>query len=672
MPCCCHSVNKRIIIVRGDDTDFNDRTLLTLRLSSDVLDLSTFKATLMLFSLVREYDDLTQNLTVNYSAEETMTLPYGNITGVLRLYDTSERVDTIETNIPFQVVSEVEAREIELRDSYYSVEITDGEETILNIAIESAISVRIGQVQTLQPDEPAYVTNMGSNNHLVLNFGIPQGIKGERGEKGDTGENGQDGRDGTDGRSAEMRIGAVETLQPTQSAYVINTGTSLNAVLDFGIPRGEKGEQGERGLQGERGEQGIQGIQGEKGDKGDKGDKGNTGATGEAGQAATVAIGTVTTLQPNQSAYVNNSGTSSAAVFNFGIPKGEKGDTGSQGEQGEKGDTGASGQAATVQVGTVTTLSPSESAYVQNVGTTSQAIFNFGIPKGDTGSATGVSWGTIDGTLSNQTDLQTALNAKQDTISDLSTIRSGASAGATALQPNTAITGATKCKITYDSKGLVTGGADLQASDIPDLSSTYQTKLTSSNKLSTDYISGLSTVATSGSFSDLSGTLNVLQNIGTGDYSLGVLDGYVNAYSACSYGHLAYATGESSLAIGCGNPKGGFPTASGKGAIAIGSAIKQGTDGISPRAVADYCIQIGCGYNNETKTMKVMLGENAGENYTLLESDGTIPMGRLKSGVQTTTNLVTSVSSSSTDSQYASAKCLYDLCGNVTALINAL
>ena len=57
-------------------------------------------------------------------------------------------------------------------------------------------------------------------------------------------------------------------------------------------------------------------------------------------------------------------------------------------------------------------------------------------------------------------------NGKQDAISDLDTIRSGASAGATALQPNTAITGATKCKITYDSKGLVTAGADLSSSDI--------------------------------------------------------------------------------------------------------------------------------------------------------------------------------------------------------------
>lgn len=34
------------------------------------------------------------------------------------------------------------------------------------------------------------------------------------------------------------------------------------------------------------------------------------------------------------------------------------------------------------------------------------------------------------------------------------------------VQANTAITGATKCKITYDSKGLVTAGSDLNASDI--------------------------------------------------------------------------------------------------------------------------------------------------------------------------------------------------------------
>ena len=39
---------------------------------------------------------------------------------------------------------------------------------------------------------------------------------------------------------------------------------------------------------------------------------------------------------------------------------------------------------------------------------------------------------------------------------------------------------------------------------------------------------------------------------------------------------------------------------------------------------------------------------------------------------QTTSNLVTSVSSSSTDSQYPSAKLFYDTCGGIETLINAL
>lgn len=41
-------------------------------------------------------------------------------------------------------------------------------------------------------------------------------------------------------------------------------------------------------------------------------------------------------------------------------------------------------------------------------------------------------------------------------------------------------------------------------------------------------------------------------------------------------------------------------------------------------------------------------------------------------GMQTTANLVTSVSSSSTDSQYPSAKCLYDMVGNIETLLGAI
>lgn len=64
------------------------------------------------------------------------------------------------------------------------------------------------------------------------------------------------------------------------------------------------------------------------------------------GSAATIQVGTTTTGEPGTDAQVTNSGTSSAAVFNFVIPrgaKGEQGETGPQGEQGIQGEKGEQG-----------------------------------------------------------------------------------------------------------------------------------------------------------------------------------------------------------------------------------------------------------------------------------------------------------------------------------------
>lgn len=46
---------------------------------------------------------------------------------------------------------------------------------------------------------------------------------------------------------------------------------------------------------------------------------------GPPGAAATVTVGTVVTGEPGTDAIVTNSGTESAAVLNFTIPKGETG-----------------------------------------------------------------------------------------------------------------------------------------------------------------------------------------------------------------------------------------------------------------------------------------------------------------------------------------------------------
>ena len=66
-------------------------------------------------------------------------------------------------------------------------------------------------------------------------------IRGERGERGEPGQDGTDGRDGADGVTPNLSIGTVETLEPTQDAYVTRRGTDANPIFDFGIPKGDPG-----------------------------------------------------------------------------------------------------------------------------------------------------------------------------------------------------------------------------------------------------------------------------------------------------------------------------------------------------------------------------------------------------------------------------------------------
>lgn len=93
-------------------------------------------------------------------------------------------------------------------------------------------------------------------------------------------------------------------------------------------------------------------------------------------------------------------------------------------------------------------------------------------------------WGSITGTLSAQTDLQTALNAK--------------------VTGNSAITGATKTKITYDSKGLVTAGADATTTDIAEGSNLYFT-----NSRARTAISLTTTGSGAATYDNTTGALNI-------------------------------------------------------------------------------------------------------------------------------------------------------------------
>lgn len=183
---------------------------------------------------------------------------------------------------------------------------------------------------------------------------------------GPAGPAGPAGKDGKDGQAATITVGTTTTGAAGTNAQVQNSGTSSAAVLNFTIPRGERGETGATGATGATGP---------------------AGQDGQDGEAATITVGSVQTVAPEYPATVTNSGTSSAAVLDFEIPRGLTGETGPAGQAGQDGQDGADGQAATIAVGTTTTGAAGTNASVTNSGTSSAAVFNFTIPRGDTGAA---------------------------------------------------------------------------------------------------------------------------------------------------------------------------------------------------------------------------------------------------------------------------------------------
>jgi len=201
MTCC--DTSKSIVLVRGDDTNYNNQKFLTLRLNTTVLDLNNSYAKLTLGDVVKTYNDLSSGvIDVNYTSAETSTFPEGKLNGVLRIFDNLKRRATIESYIPFCVISNVSGNAIATKPFEMTINVEQGGQNILDVDIEAGVSVEVGTTTTLPSGSDATVTNSGTLNHLVLDFGIPQGEKGEQGEPG---QDGKDGKDATiNGHNAVM------------------------------------------------------------------------------------------------------------------------------------------------------------------------------------------------------------------------------------------------------------------------------------------------------------------------------------------------------------------------------------------------------------------------------------------------------------------------------------
>ena len=152
------------------------------------------------------------------------------------------------------------------------------------------------------------------------------------------------------GEPGEISTLSIGTVTQGDEPSVTITGTAPNQVLNFVLQKGDDGQDGATGEQGPQ---------------------------GPAGPANTLTIGTV---EDGDVASATITGTSPNQVLNLVLPKGDKGDTGATGEQGPQGEA-----AFTVEIGTVTTLLPAESATVVNSGTAQNQIWDISIPKGDKG-----------------------------------------------------------------------------------------------------------------------------------------------------------------------------------------------------------------------------------------------------------------------------------------------
>ncbi len=186
-----------------------------------------------------------------------------------------------------------------------------------------------------------------------------------KGDTGATGANGTDGATGATGANGTAATITIGTVTSGASPSVTNTGTVWDAIFNFVLEKGDQGDPGYTPVFGVdyfngsdgytpifgtdyfNGSDGYTPVKGVDYFDGTNGTNGINGINGTDGTAATADVNYTFTLAAGSPATVINVGTTSAALFDFGIPTGAQGiqgETGAMnqtpGAKGDKGDPG--------------------------------------------------------------------------------------------------------------------------------------------------------------------------------------------------------------------------------------------------------------------------------------------------------------------------------------------
>lgn len=180
--------------------------------------------------------------------------------------------------------------------SYWSIVVQRGDQGVQGIQGIQGYSgtITIGNVNTVYPNSPATVENLGTPENAIFDFDIPRG--------------------------SHVQIGTVTATQySTNTPSITDSGTNGDSVLNFKLPRAATVSIGS-----------VNPTTYST----DLPDVDNVGANGDMvlnfliPRAPSVSVGSTSTGSPGTNALVNNNGSNGDVVLDFTIPRGDKGETG--------------------------------------------------------------------------------------------------------------------------------------------------------------------------------------------------------------------------------------------------------------------------------------------------------------------------------------------------------